>query len=480
MWKSTRRTRLAAGCFLFALWLLPCHRAGVSGAETQKRPNMVVVLVDDLRWDEIGCAGHPFVKTPEVDRVAREGARFLNAFATTPLCSPVRGSLLTGLYAHAHGIVDNTDRSEQSHRLETFPRVLKREGYETGYIGKWHMGNDPTPRPGFDYWVSIKGQGETTDPEIYENGKLAPVSGYITDIFTDRAVEFIRRERSKPFLLYLAHKAIHPNLTQYDDGSISDPSAAVFIPAQRHKDLYADATVTRRPNATDRLEGKPALQRKIGDLPPLSPETGTSDTTILNRLRMLAAVDEGLGRMVKALEESGQFDNTVLVFTSDHGYFNGEHGLSVERRLAYEETMRIPLVVRYPPLVEAETTLDELVLSIDLAPTFLDLAGVESENKMHGRSLVPLFEGSSEDWRTSFLVEYYSDTVFPRVLTMGYKAVRTERYKFIHYLDLEGMNELYDLQTDPYELKNLVDDPDSQVVLRNLRMELLRLMEAAQ
>ncbi|NQT12000.1 MAG: sulfatase-like hydrolase/transferase, partial [Planctomycetes bacterium] len=335
MRKSMRLTRLLAGWFLSVVCLLGWGGSRACGGETSQRPNLVIVLVDDLRWDEIGCAGHPFVKTPEVDRVAREGARFLSAFATTPLCSPVRGSLLTGLYAHAHGIVDNTDRSERSHQLQTFPRVLQREGYETAYIGKWHMGNDPTPRPGFDYWVSIKGQGETTDPEIYENGKLARVPGYITDIFTDRAVEFIRRERSKPFLLYLSHKAIHPNLTQYDDGSISDPSAAVFIPAERHKDLYADATVTRRPNAADPLEGKPALRRKIGDLPPLSPETGTSDTTILNRLRMLAAVDEGLGRMVKALEEGGQLDNTVLVFTSDHGYFNGEHGLSVERRLAY-------------------------------------------------------------------------------------------------------------------------------------------------
>ncbi|NQT17694.1 MAG: DUF4976 domain-containing protein, partial [Planctomycetes bacterium] len=159
--------------------------------------------------------------------------------------------------------------------------------------------------------------------------------------------------------------------------------------------------------------------------------------------------------------------------------FNGEHGLSVERRLAYEETMRIPLLIRYPPLVEGGTTLDELVLSIDLAPTFLDLAGTESENKMHGRSLVPLLKGNSDGWRTSFLVEYYTDTVFPRVLNLGYKAVRTERYKLIHYLDLEGMNELYDLETDPYEMKNLIDDPGSQTVLRELRTELLRLMRAA-
>ena len=464
------------GCLLSMCWLFLGRGFPAPAAETSPRPNIVVIVVDDLRWDEIGCAGHPFVNTPHVDRIAREGVRFLNAFATTPLCSPVRASLLTGLYPYSHGILDNTNRSARSHQLATFPRVLHGQGYETAFIGKWHMGNDPTPRPGFDYWVSIKGQGETTDPEIYEDGTLGRVPGYITDIFTDRAVTFIQRPRTKPFLVYLSHKAIHPNLTQYDDGSISDKSAAVFIPAQRHKDLYADEPITRRPNANDTLEGKPALVRKIGDLPPLGPGTGTSDTTIRNRLRMLAAVDEGLGRILEALEQAGQLENTVFVFTSDHGYFNGEHGLSVERRLAYEEAARIPLLVRYPPLVEGGTTLDELVLSVDLAPTLIELAGAEPQGEMHGRSLVPLFKGDAADWRTSLLIEYYTDTVFPRVLEMGYKAVRTERYKYIHYVDLKGMDELYDLASDPHEMENLIDEPGARAVVREMKTELLRLL----
>jgi N-acetylglucosamine-6-sulfatase len=476
------RNRIAPARRVVALWLIACGLVACRGfradaAESAPRPNMLVIVVDDLRWDEIGCAGHPFVRTPHVDRVAREGVRFLNAFATTPLCSPVRASLLTGLYAHAHGILDNTDRSAQSHRLLTFPRLLHRGGYETAFIGKWHMGNDPTPRPGFDYWVSIRGQGETLNPEIYEDGKLGRVQGYITDIFTDRALRFFRRDRSKPFLLYLSHKAIHPNLTQHDDGSISDPSASVFIPAERHRDLYADEPVPRRPNVHDDLEGKPALQRKIDDLPPLGPETGTSDKTVRDRLRMLAAVDEGLGRLLAALEESGRLDDTIVVFTSDHGYFNGEHGLSVERRLAYEEAIRIPLVVRYPRLIDAGTTRDELVLSIDLAPTLLDLAGVHPLDRMHGRSLAPLLRGEAPDWRTSFLVEYYTDTVFPRVRNMGYKAARTERYKYIHYLDLKGMDELYDLESDPYEMQNLISEPSAAPVLRQMKDELLRLLK---
>ncbi|HUT93379.1 MAG TPA: sulfatase [Thermoguttaceae bacterium] len=469
-------TRAVVALALFAYGLVSWGGVRGDAAQTPPRPNMVVILVDDLRWDEIGCAGHPFVKTPHVDRVGREGARFLNAFATTPLCSPVRASLLTGLYAHGHGIRDNTNRSAQSHQLVTFPRTLQSEGYETAFIGKWHMGNDPTPRPGFDYWVSIKGQGETLNPEIYEDGKLARVRGYITDVFTDRALRFIERDREKPFLLYLSHKAIHPNLTQYDDGSISDPSAAVFIPAERHRNLYADAPVPRRPNVNDSLEGKPSLQRKVDDLPPLGPETGTSDTTVRNRLRMLAAVDEGLGRLLAALEKSGKLDDTVVVFTSDHGYFNGEHGLSVERRLAYEETIRIPLIIRYPRLVKAGSTPDELVLGIDLAPTFVDLARAKPTAPMHGRSLVPLLKGEATDWRTSFLVEYYTDTVFPRVLDMGYKAVRTDRYKYIHYLQLQGMDELYDLESDPYEMKNLIAEQSSWPVLRQMKTELLRLL----
>ncbi len=463
-----------------AVLLAACFTAAPAGAaekqEAPPRPNMVVVLVDDLRWDEIGCAGHPFVETPHVDRLARDGARFDNAFATTPLCSPVRASLLTGLYTHAHGILDNTNRSDASHRSATFPRMLRADGYETAFIGKWHMGNDPTPRPGFDYWVSIKGQGETLNPEIYENGKLGQVQGYITDVFTDRALQFIEQDREEPFVLYLSHKAIHPNLKQYDDGSISDPSAAVFIPAERHEKLYADQPVPRRPNVGDDLEGKPALARKIDGLPPLGPETGTSDETIRDRLRMLAAVDEGLGRLLDALEKRGELDDTIVVFTSDHGYFNGEHGLSVERRLAYEEAIRIPLVIRYPRLIPPGTTRDELVLSIDLAPTLLDLAGTEAPAPMHGRSLVPLLAGEAADWRTSFLVEYNTDTVFPRVLNMGYKAVRTERYKYIHYLDLKGMDELYDLESDPREMNNLIAEPSARPVLRELKNEMLRLL----
>ena len=313
--------------------------------------------MDDLRWDDLGCMGHPFARTPHIDRIAREGALFRNAFATTPLCSPSRASFLTGRYPHAHGILDNVDRSALSHQLVTWPRLLHDAGYETGYVGKWHMGNDDTRRPGFDYWVSVKGQGTYTDPELNDDGKVATVPGYVTDIFNDRAVAFLKRPRTKPFLLYIAHKAVHPDLVQYADGRLSDPSAGTFVPAARHRDLYAANPVPRRPNVADRLDGKPALRRPIDGVPPLGPETGTSDAQIRNRLRVLMAVEEGVGRIFEALEQTGKRDDTLVIFTSDHGYFYGEHGLSVERRLAYEESIRIPLLMRYPRRVRPGTEL---------------------------------------------------------------------------------------------------------------------------
>jgi N-acetylglucosamine-6-sulfatase len=464
-------------CALGAAAFLPCS---TQAAAPGVRPNIVFVLVDDLRFDELGCTGHPFVKTPNIDRLAREGAMFRNAFVTTPLCSPSRASFLTGLYAHGHGIVDNTDRSPRSHQLDTFARRLHDAGYETAYIGKWHMGNDDSRRPGFDYWVSMKGQGEANDPELNENDRTTRVRGYITDILTSRAVEFLKQPRGKPFLLYLAHKALHPNLLQHADGSVVAIGEGGFIPAERHRHLYRDEPLPRRPNYGKAPLAKPALQRRIGDLPPLGPGTATDDTTIRDRLRMLMAVEEGFGRLLNALQRTGTLDKTMVVFTGDHGYFYGEHGLSVERRLAYEETIRIPLLMRYPPLIKPGMVFDQMVLSLDLAPTFLELGQAAMPRRLHGRSLAPLLRGGPWTPRTSFLIEYYSDTVFPRVHRMGYQAVRTERWKYIRYAELEGMDEAYDLRNDPYELRNLIGEPDAQAEVSRLRSELDRLLESTQ
>jgi N-acetylglucosamine-6-sulfatase len=432
------------------------------------RPNIVFILMDDLRWDEIA---YPFVRVPNIQRIEREGVKFTNAFVTTPLCSPSRASFLTGQYAHTHGVTDNVARDALSHQLVTFPRLLHDAGYETAFIGKWHMGLDDNARPGIDYWVSVKGQGVYLDPEINDNGTRKKVSGYVTDIFSDYSAEFLKRKHTKPFLLYVSHKAVHPDLVQNADGSLSDPSAGKFIPAERHKNLYANAPIPHRPNYGRAPEGKPALLRKIGDLPPLGPGTGTDDETIRNRLRMLAAVDEATGRILKILEETGQLDGTLIVFTSDEGYFYGEHGLSVERRLAYDESARIPLLMRFPGLIKPGSSIGQFALNIDLAPTLLEIGGAPRPKTLQGRSLVPLLKGENVPWRTQFLIEYFSDKVFPRVVQMGYQAVRTEGWKYIHYLDLEGMDELYDLKADPYEMTNLIREPKARKALLQLQAE---------
>jgi N-acetylglucosamine-6-sulfatase len=432
-----------------------------------------------MRWDEMRVAGHPFIDTPHMDRVAREGARFLNAFATTPLCSPSRASFLTGQYARTNGITDNTARP--SHTLATFPAELQRAGYRTGFFGKWHMGNDDSPRPGFTHWVAMPGQGEAIDPSLNVDGERVHVKGYTTDLLTDYVERFIERPSDQPFLVYLAHKAIHPNVIQRDDGSVvpipGQPGG--FVAADRHRGRYAGRPMPRRASAFKPPQGKPALLRPIKELPPLGRETATTDEEIRGRIEMLLGVDDSLGRILATLQKKGVLDDTVVVFTSDHGYFYGEHGLNEERRLAYEEAIRIPLLIRYPRRVAANVTKSQMVLSTDLAPTLLELAGVEPGAHLQGRSLIPVLERDTPDWRSSFLVEYYSDTVFPRIYQMGYDAVRTARYKYIRYRELRGMDELYDLEADPFEETNIIGRADAAATLERMKSELGRLLEQA-
>jgi len=427
-------------------------------AVVQQQPNIVFILVDDLRWDELRCTGHPFALSPNADRLAREGANFRNAFATTPLCSPSRASFLTGHYAHRHGITDNTDRSAASHRLLTWPRQLHDQGYKTSFVGKWHMGNDDSQRPGFDHWVSFPGQGECVNPVLNVNGKRERVQGYITDLLTDHAVEFLNQPRTAPFCLYLAHKAIHPNITQNDDGSISkvDADAEDFIPAERHRTLYQGMTPPRRRNYARAPHNQPALEQRIPGLEPLGPKTLIDDQTILNRLRMAKAVDESLGRILETLERLGQLDRTMVIFTSDHGYFYGEHYLAHERRLAYEETIRIPLLIRYPAMFRAGSTPRDFFLSTDVANLCLH------------QTMPPK--------REDFLIEYYTDRVFPRVRNMAYRAVRTHRWKYIQYGELQGADELYDLAEDPYEMTNRIGD--HRAPLKDMQARLARLKDS--
>ncbi len=453
---------------------------------TGERPNVIVIVVDDLRWDELGIAGHPYLETPNIDRLAREGAWLTNAFHAVPLCSPNRASILTGQYPSRHGIIDNVARNRMSHRLETFPQALQRAGYETGFLGKWHMGNDPTPRPGFDYWSAIPGQGRSIDPELYEDGRIHTVEGYITDVLTDRAVKFIERERDReqPFFLYIGHKAIHPDAVQLDDGSVDPSGERGYVPAPRHLGRYEEMVFPRRPNVAsspEELTDKPALRRALerkysdemiemfGSILDL----GTSEETIRRRAEMLLAVDESMGRIVDALDAKGILDETFIIFTSDNGYFYGEHSLSVERRMPYEESIRTPFIIRYPALVNAGSQIDELVVSVDIAPTVLDVAGAPIGDHIQGRSLVPLLRGTAEDWRQSVFIEFYTyENPFPWLLDMDYRAIRTSRYKYIHWMQYPDENELYDLEQDPYEMRNLIDDPRIAGVVSDLRADM--------
>jgi N-acetylglucosamine-6-sulfatase len=442
--------------------LLGALAAPAWAAPRISRPNLVFIYTDDQRWDAMSCAGHPFLKTPNIDRIAREGARFRNAFVTTPLCSPSRACFLTGQYAHTHRVTTNGNNNALSHELVTFPRLLQRAGYETAFIGKWHMGNDDTPRPGFDRWVSFRGQGRYDDPPLNIDGAATQAQGYMTDLLGGHAVEFLRRQRSKPFLMCLAHKAVH----------------GPFTPAERHKSLYSVEPIPRPPNVKDTLEGKPALRRQAGEKQ-YAPQAaallrGPNDDLVRNQLRTLMAVDDSVGQVLAVLEETGQLDNTWVIFTSDNGYFWGEHGLG-DKRAAYEESVRIPLVVRYPRLIRAGAVLEDAVLSIDVAPTLLELGGAPPSKEMQGRSLVPLLGGRRGGWRKSFLAEYFAEPQFPRIPT--WQAVRTDRWKYIHYTELEGMDELYDLKADPYEMQNLISQTRAAGALRQMKAELERLLK---
>lgn len=467
---------------LFAFIVLTIFASSQLVAAPQ-RPNIVVILVDDMRFDDLGCNGHPFSKTPNIDKLAAEGLNFANAFATTPLCSPSRASFLTGLHTRAHGITDNTDRSPASHKLDTFPKRLHDAGYRTAYIGKWHMGNDDSPRPGFDRWVCMKGQGESNDPPLNVDGTRTTETGYVTDVLTKYATNFIAesRDAEKPLLLYLAHKALHPQTQQGADGKLSDPAADNFVPATRHESLYANDAIPRSPSYGKPPTDKPALMQKIDGLKPLGLETVSTDRSIKGRLRMLAAVDESTGEIVAALRNSGRLENTLFIVTADHGYFYGEHGLSTERRLAYEESIRIPLIMRCPTLIPTPRRVEQTVFSLDLAPTLLELGRAEKPQKLHGMSLVPLLDRDEPSFPKSrdVFVEYYTDTVFPRMNKMGYTALRTDRWKLIRYKDLTGANELYNLKSDPYEMKNVIADESAKAALADMNSRLDRAITSA-
>jgi N-acetylglucosamine-6-sulfatase len=457
-----------------------------------KKPNFIVILIDDLRYDEFGAGGHPYMKTPHIDRIAYEGAIFERAFHTTPICSPNRASIVTGQYATRHGIIDNVARDAASHRLPNYHLALQKLGYETAHVGKWHMGNDGMPRPGYDYWVSFDGHGRLFDPVFNIGGDYVQQSGYITDLLNARAVEFLERKRDQPFSLFLAHKAVHPDAFQAPDGTLDLARRGGYGVPERHRDLYRGCVFPATPNVltpAQVVKTKPAwaeafeLKRSKKSQAVLDAVQAGTQEEIRLRAAMMASVDEGVGMIFEALERSGQLDDTFILFLGDNGYFFGEHGLGPERRFAYEEGIRSPFIARYPKRIKADTRIRELVICQDIAATLVVLAGGKPGPQVQGRSLLPLLAGQRAGWRKSLLVEYWAENALPWLVSMSYKAVRTDRYKYIRWVNRDdgrgSLDELYDLDKDPYELRNLSRSRALAPLREKLKKELRKLTTEA-
>jgi N-acetylglucosamine-6-sulfatase len=465
--------REAHGLVWGLLAVLAWCAAFVPPAQGQQRSaprNVVLILSDDHRYDFLGFmpAAPDWLQTPSLDRMARGGAQVLNAFVTTSLCSPSRASILTGQYAHRHGVVDNT--SPVPAGTVFFPQRLRKAGYRTAYVGKWHMGEaeaDDAPRPGFDHWISFPGQGVYQDPVLNVNGVRGRAKGYTTDVLTDSALAWLeRRDSARPFFLYLSHKATH----------------AEFIPPERYQGRYARAKIPYPPtmaNTERNYRGKPRWVREQrygwhgvdyayhGDL--------DFDTFYRRYAETLLALDEGVGRVLDYLERSGLSKRTLVLYMSDNGFSLGEHGL-IDKRHAYEESIRIPMLAWAPGYVPPGSTVRQLVRNIDVAPTIMALGGLDLPPDMDGRSVLGALRGEPADDTVELLYEYYWEYAFPHTPTVF--ALRGPRYKYIYYHGVWDLNELYDLETDSLEQHNLIEVPAQQERIRDMRDRLFDQLEA--
>jgi arylsulfatase A-like enzyme len=443
--------------------LLPCLlllSACALHAAAARKPNFLFVFTDDQRWDAMSVvqqeqgerARFPWFKTPNMDRLAAEGMRFRNAFVTESLCAPCRAVFMTGRYNHLNGVANNhTPFPETS---VTHSTLLKTAGYTTAYIGKWHMGQQRGKRPTFDYSASFVGQGKYVDCPIEVNGESTPTKGWVDDVTTDYAIDFMRKNRERPFSITLGFKACH----------------GPFDPPERAKNRFEGVHSKPVPNL-----GLRAIYRDGTPLAKAAQNIAEGNVN-LGYFRCISAADDNLGRLLAALDELGLADDTVVIFSSDNGYYLGEHSLG-DKRSCYDESLRIPLIVRYPRMVAKGTTRDEMVLNVDLAPTLVDLGGVAVPREMQGRSWKPLLAGGpAPTWRQSFFAEYFYETNFPQTPTV--LAVRTTDAKLIKYPGHDEWTELFDLAADPYETKNLVQDPAKKEMLAKLNAEFDRAAKA--
>ncbi len=432
------------------------------------RMNVIFILSDDHRYDFMGFTGKvPFLETPNMDRMATGGAHLQNAFVTTSLCSPSRASILTGLLSHRHQVVDNQSLVPDS--ITFFPEYLQKSGYETAYFGKWHMGeHHANPRKGFDHWVSFKGQGVYYNPTLNINGteKKFGDSTYITDLLTREALHWLEnKNQEKPFFMYLSHKGVH----------------AEFLPASRHKDKYKNDPPSYPKTMYPEKVSNDAYN--YVDVPDWVKKQRHSwhgvdfmyhgkipfDEFYQRYTETLLSVDESIGGVLDYLEENELLDNTLVFYMGDNGFSFGEHGL-IDKRQAYEESIRVPLLVYGGGNLLSVDSVEQLIQNIDIAPTILDLAGITTPDHMDGASFLPILKDEEIAWRDKIYYEYFWERAFPQTPTVH--AVRSNKYKFIRYYGVWDINELYDLENDPMETNNLIRSDAHQDIALTMREDL--------
>ncbi|MEM1158696.1 MAG: sulfatase [Verrucomicrobiota bacterium] len=431
-----------------------------------KPRHVVFILTDDHRYDAMGFLGHPFLKTPHLDSMAANGVYLKNAMVTTSLCSPSRASILTGLYTHKHRVIDNNRAVPKGTRY--FPEWLQQAGYTTGYFGKWHMGGgSDDPRPGFDKWVSFKGQGHYLPPRpdytINVDGRRVKQKGYITDEMTDYAIEWMETldPDKQPFFMYLSHKAVHAN----------------FTPAERHEGAYTDAPWAP-PASQQEVEHDRTKPRWLRDQRNSWHGVDFPYHSDLNVERYykryceaFLAVDESIGRVMDQLEAMGILEETLIIYMGDNGFMFGEHGL-IDKRVAYETSIRVPMVMQCPDLFAGGTVVEEVVANIDIGPTILEAAGIQTPEHMDGQSFIGLAQGKQIAWRDYFLYLYYWEKNFPQSPTVF--CLRGDQWKYITYYGLWDTDELYDIKNDPGETVNLIDKHPE--IARKMEKVLYRMM----
>jgi arylsulfatase A-like enzyme len=449
--------------------------AAAAVAMPAPRPNVVFIMADDHAAHAISAYGSRVNETPNIDRLAREGMLFRNVFVTNSICTPSRAAILTGAYSHRNGVpVFNRFDGSQA----TVAKLLHAAGYHTGMIGKWHLGSDPT---GFDRWEILPGQGVYNDPVLYTATGEKTYSGrYATDVITDLGIDFIReRPKDRPFFLMLHHKAPHREWT----------------PDEKHRRMFAGRTIPEPPTLWDDYATRTdALrenrQRVADDLTPrdlkVDPPAGVEGKDLTrwkyqrymqDYLACVQSIDDNMGRFLDFLKESGLERDTIVAYTSDQGFFLGDHGL-YDKRFMYEESLRMPFLVRWPAVVRPGSGSEAIALNVDFAPTFLEAAGIAVTATMQGRSLMPLLRGETpRDWRVAMYYRYYHDPGHHN--TRAHYGVRTATHKLICYWKKDQW-ELFDLRSDPAELRNLYGQPGQEAITAELKATLGRLRRELQ